>query len=117
MKTKNIILIAVSFALCLAGSSTWAGKPLKSGDIIVAQIVEMSPDRLMVQAGDYSFRLGPLFLGNDKGELPAARFELQTDQWLQIEVGYTGGRYLEAKKMVILKETRLMEALLALAQQ
>lgn len=117
MRRIGLIFIVLLLSFCVALPSVFAGKPLHTGDVIVARIVEMSQDRMMIQAGDYSFQLGPLFFGDENGETVASRFDLQEDQWLEVEVGYAGGDLLDARKMVILRGSRLNEAMQEHSQQ
>ncbi len=87
-----------------------AATPSK-GSIIVGQVHEITRNRMIVQVGNTSFTLGEVYQDEGDGEVKVDRFALRSKLWVEVYVGYAGGHYPKAEKMVILLGQRLADAL------
>lgn len=113
---KNF-MYAVIFALvvCLAPYDAQAGTLHLPETVFVGRIVELNINQMLLQAGDYSFVIGPVFVDSGTGEVPTSPASLQEGQLVQVEVARKGVDISNVKKITILKGERLQEAARQLA--
>ncbi|MGV1100103.1 hypothetical protein ACUUL3_11940 [Thiovibrio sp. JS02] len=109
MKTLITALVLMLFVWSVPCNVQAGSKHLPEG-IFLGKIVEMSGDHMLLQVGDYNFSLGPVLIDDGSGEKAASRFDLQEGQLVEVEVGFKGEDISEARKVVILKGSRLWGA-------
>ncbi len=113
---KNFIY-AVIFVLgvCFVPFGVQAGTRYLPEKTFLGRILELGANQSLVQVGDYSFVVGPVFVDSGTGEVPANRADLQAGQLVQVEVARKGVDLSEAKKIIILKGERLQQAVKQMA--
>jgi len=113
---KKVAYAVIFFlVVCLASVGAQAGTRYLPEKTFVGRIVELGTNQSLVQVGDYSFVMGPVFADSGTGEVPASRADLQVGQLVQVEVARKGVDLSEAKKIIILKGERLQQTIRQMA--